>query len=328
MSTLIGWLAAVGAAATIAPSTPTLPSSAGRSGASQASPIGRRAPAPTAFGQRGPRGMTWVPSAGGKQWTNEVVGGQEGSRRLVICRADHAGGKHPGKRVAGKCNFGYGGREIEALKYDVLVAGSISPQWSDTSSQMPAAGAFVSGQYDGRPGHVCRAMYQGNLHPGKVVAGNCNIGYGGKEVILRAYQTLLDPNYTPPAPPMVAKPAVAIQPQVPPVLNVQPPTQSPLERCKNELQNRVAWDDKGSKRWAEANLEALCRNGQGVQPARCFERVMHGNVSWGGGTKWQWKNALELCGGAQNAERTVGCFQRKISKGRPWQTAIAKCKGR
>jgi len=327
MSTLIGWLAAVSAAATIAPpSQPVSPSGGAPAAVEQAQATAGVAPA--AFGQRrGPKGFTWVPSRRGKKWTNEVVGGREGSRRLVICRAQHAGGKHPGKRVAGKCNFGYGGREIEAVKYDVLVAGTANPRWSSTSNQIPAAGAFIAGRYDGRPGHVCRAMHQGSMHPGKVVAGNCNIGYGGKEIIIRRYQTLLDPTYSPPAPPVVAKPPVGIQPQVAPVMNVKPQV-SQLQRCKNAVQGKIAYDYKNNRRWAEKNLNDLCRNGRGRQPAKCFRRVMHGNVNWGGGTQWKWANALNLCGGAQDADRVIKCFKRKVKRGRTWQKAIKKCKGR
>ena len=53
---------------------------------------------------------------------------------------------------------------------------------------------------------------------------------------------------------------------------------------------------------------------------------MHGGINWGGGTKWQWQNALKLCKGTSNAEGTVSCFQAKIAAGERWGQAIAECK--
>jgi hypothetical protein len=38
---------------------------------------------------------------------------------------------------------------------------------------------------------VCRASYQGGVYPGKVVDGNCNIDWGGKEVVLTKFEVLI-----------------------------------------------------------------------------------------------------------------------------------------
>jgi hypothetical protein len=53
---------------------------------------------------------------------------------------------------------------------------------------------------------------------------------------------------------------------------------------------------------------------------------MHGGVNWGGGTKWEWPNALNLCKGTSGADATVSCFQAKIASGARWPQAIAQCK--
>ncbi len=51
---------------------------------------------------------------------NQVAGGRERGRNLYICRASYRGGIHPGKTVSGKCNIGWGGKEISLSKYEVL----------------------------------------------------------------------------------------------------------------------------------------------------------------------------------------------------------------
>jgi len=50
-----------------------------------------------------------------------IRGGIEGERYLVICRANHAGGLHPGKVVDCNCNIGFAGKEIQVVDYEVLV---------------------------------------------------------------------------------------------------------------------------------------------------------------------------------------------------------------
>ena len=93
--------------------------------------------------------------------------------------------------------------------------------------------------------------------------------------------------------------------------------------CIGAAQGRIAWDYKGNKQWAQGNLDRLCRGAATAEPASCFQKVMHGGVNWGGGTQWQWQNAIDLCEQSTNSDRTVQCFQAKVSQG--WQKAIAQC---
>jgi hypothetical protein len=95
--------------------------------------------------------------------------------------------------------------------------------------------------------------------------------------------------------------------------------------CAGALQGRIAWDYAGNTSWARDNVNRLCRAVTSAEPARCFERVMHGGVDWGGGTRWEWGNAIDLCEGSTNASVTVSCFQRRIAERQPWQQAIAAC---
>jgi hypothetical protein len=103
---------------------------------------------------------------------------------------------------------------------------------------------------------------------------------------------------------------------------------SDMSACTEAIQGKVAYDYKGNNRWAENNLAKLCDGAENSkEPARCFERVMHGGVSWGGGTQWQWNNALNLCRGTTDASRRVECFEQKIRQGTKWQAAIDACSG-
>ncbi len=97
--------------------------------------------------------------------------------------------------------------------------------------------------------------------------------------------------------------------------------------CTLALQGRVAWNDQGNTVWAQQNVERLCRGGRAAEPARCFDRVMHGGVDWGGGTRWRWENAITLCQASLSAEGTVACFEAGRAQGLDWQVASARCSG-
>jgi len=125
--------------------------------------------------------LRWV--AKGADATDAVQGGEEDGHPLYVCRASYASGIHPGKVVAGKCNIGYGGKEIVLANYEILVG---SGAWGEPRANY--RGAFVAGTEDGKSVYLCRTAFAGGVHPGKVVAGNCNIGYGGKEKVMPKYE--------------------------------------------------------------------------------------------------------------------------------------------
>lgn len=123
------------------------------------------------------RGTSIVP-------TNAVIAGNENGAPLYACRANHNGGLHPGKVVGESCNFGYGGKEIVSKKFDVLVGGGT---WERVHSNLESA--YPAGaEKTGETLYLCRGEYQGGIHPGKLVAGKCNIGYGRKEISLTDYE--------------------------------------------------------------------------------------------------------------------------------------------
>ena len=135
--------------------------------------------------------VKWVASTGGLP-ADAFIGGSEnnGSRKLAVCRAAYQGGTHPGKVVAGKCNIGWGGKEIVLSAFEVMTNKGVTLAWVRGPS---AEGMIIGGSENNgsRKLAVCRAAYQGGTHPGKVVAGNCNIGWGGKEIVLNAFEVLV-----------------------------------------------------------------------------------------------------------------------------------------
>ena len=102
--------------------------------------------------------------------------------------------------------------------------------------------------------------------------------------------------------------------------------------CRDALQGHIAWDYDGSTVWATANLDRLCAGApRSTEPARCFQTAMHGGVgeggiNWGGGNRWQWQNAVDLCTGVTDANAVIGCFRERIANGTDWQAAIRACR--
>jgi hypothetical protein len=97
--------------------------------------------------------------------------------------------------------------------------------------------------------------------------------------------------------------------------------------CADAVQGEVAWDYEGNTRWSPRNVERLCEGAEDSnEPARCFERVMHGGVNWGGGTRWSWRNAIALCSGSRDAGATVACFEDRVGEA-GWKAAIQACRG-
>ncbi len=131
--------------------------------------------------------LKWVASAGAVP-PNAVMGGQERGRTLPICRGAYQGGTHPGKLVAGKCNIGWGGREITLGSFEILTSNNARLAWVPGPT---AAGMVIGGQEPGRTLPICRGAYQGGTHPGKLVAGKCNIGWGGREITLGSFEVLV-----------------------------------------------------------------------------------------------------------------------------------------
>ena len=108
-----------------------------------------------------------------------------------------------------------------------------------------------------------------------------------------------------------------------------PATRAEKGRCASAVQRKIAWDYAGSKSWSQTNVRKLCAGAESsLQPARCFDRVMHGGVSWGESTRWESTNALELCQGTLDAEATISCFEKRVPARLPPKESISACRWR
>jgi len=137
-----------------------------------------------------------------------------------------------------------------------------------------------------------------------------------------------EPTATPPSPPPPAPPQAPVATPLPPA-PPKPPVATAERACFDLVQDKIAWDYKGSKRWSPTNVQRLCRDTTNAsQPPACFNRVMHGQVNWGGGSRWNWQNAINLCEGTNNSAQTIACFQKGITAKQTWQQAINACQTR
>jgi hypothetical protein len=109
--------------------------------------------------------------------------------RAFIPTASGGSGAQPGKvnYNLGSCRYGYGGKEVAAVGYEVLV-----PHWESASNGAVPPNSFpASIDTDQYPLYPCRASYYGGLQVGKLKQGaGCYIGYGGREVLLKDYEVL------------------------------------------------------------------------------------------------------------------------------------------
>lgn len=126
-----------------------------------------------------------------------VVSGQESGLPLYACRGPLAGGVQVGRYRADfkGCHIGHGGKEVEVSPFEVLGATWIDG--AEGGGRAPlAAGEAVQGgagqAFAPDPAYVCRAAYQGGVHPGVLRANErgCSFGYGGRAITSQNYSVL------------------------------------------------------------------------------------------------------------------------------------------
>lgn len=147
---------------------------------------------PFAYSMKKYRGLHWFPAHFGEPlFHNAVNGGYKSSpySELYVCRGYYKGGVHPGKLYQGRCNIGWGGDEIVLNRYEVLVS-RLPFHWVTASHGNVPRSAIQTGYQQDGPLYTCRVWYNDGLHLGKVVNGNCNIGWGGKEITIPVYEVL------------------------------------------------------------------------------------------------------------------------------------------
>jgi uncharacterized glyoxalase superfamily protein PhnB len=142
---------------------------------------------------------------------------------------------------------------------------------------------------------------------------------------------------TSPAPPEETKPEVATVATAPvaavgppaaaaPMANA-PPAARATTPCAQAVQGKIRLGPKGTRDWPEGSLARLCHGAEtSIEPARCFDELMRGKISWGTSTTWTVSHALSLCAGTRNARQTLDCFASNIDGNETWASAINACR--
>jgi uncharacterized glyoxalase superfamily protein PhnB len=121
--------------------------------------------------------------------------------------------------------------------------------------------------------------------------------------------------------------AAASEPPPAPAAAAAPPPARPSTPCAQAIQGKVRLSPNGSRVWPEASLARLCHGAEtSLEPARCYDELMHGKISWGTGSTWTAAHALILCAGTRNARQTLDCFQTNIAANDTWTSAINACR--
>jgi hypothetical protein len=153
------------------------------------------------FNEKGPRGpATWILNEGKHIPQAAILGGEEKSWKLYICRAFHDGGILLGKAsdvmklgaVIGYCN-----EEIHLPKYEILIGDMNGLRWVQASGRLnvQSLGARpVEGgrENDGTPLYIAQAYHHDATHPGKASEklDGAYIPYDGKEKKVESYRVL------------------------------------------------------------------------------------------------------------------------------------------
>lgn len=150
---------------------------------------------------------------------NRINAGLTGETDVYICHAKFRNlGVHPGTLTPKGCLVSYGGVAYIEKAYQVLTGtGTISwkspnalMQWINPPMPFDGLGPIISrdlpnenvqtapsdtvpiigGHEKGHALYVCRTIVNNEMHVGKVVSGNCNVGFQGRELRQPQYQVL------------------------------------------------------------------------------------------------------------------------------------------
>ncbi len=170
-----------------------------------------------AFSKSLNRQYKWTKGVVGKVPKNAVVAWKNVDGPINICQADYRGGVHPGQLTKQGCKITYGWKAFNESTFKVLTSkkdiswqrssklyrfqyqnqrrtwpiyGGVGPVMLDGNIQELIFRPVIGGHEAGHNIYICRAMYQNDVHVGKVVSSNCNIGVAGKEIRVPDYEVL------------------------------------------------------------------------------------------------------------------------------------------
>jgi hypothetical protein len=129
-------------------------------------------------------------------WDAIVGGTDSDGAPLQVCRANYAGGQHPGKTRKGwySCDIGYGGQELWVSSYETLQPnwewGTLDNAGADPFGYEPTSGGDTQDLW------VCKAgAADGSLQVGKAIDNSgCHVPYGGAEIVISTGWAVLRQN--------------------------------------------------------------------------------------------------------------------------------------
>lgn len=94
------------------------------------------------------------------------------------------------------------------------------------------------------------------------------------------------------------------------------------DQCFNNIQGKIPWNKEKNMNWDPANIKQLCGDTKKPEePGACFLSVQEGQVNWGGGIDWEWKNIINLCAGTNDAKKNRRLFSTSDSQ----RFGLARC---
>jgi hypothetical protein len=141
--------------------------------------------------------LQWVAAKDGIVPSNPIVGGQEPSWPLYVCRTTLLGDILPGKLIRGwACYVASNGGEVASHEYDALTGRDCPTTWENAPSGVIPGNAVQGGTETGQPVFICRANHTegtGGIQIGRSgwsTNHQCIISYGGKSFSYDTFQIL------------------------------------------------------------------------------------------------------------------------------------------
>jgi uncharacterized caspase-like protein len=105
---------------------------------------------------------------------------------FTVCRSEFRGGIHPGRVIGDACHISWGGREYVLPTFEVGHETGGPGRWGPRGGFRPL---IIGHEAGGKPLLLCRTVVgaEGML-PGKVVDGDCDVGFNGVEVVRHEFE--------------------------------------------------------------------------------------------------------------------------------------------
>ena len=107
------------------------------------------------------------------------------------------------------------------------------------------------------------------------------------------------------------------------------PSQTAVElACFDRVQDKIAWNSAGSKRWNPKNIHKLCDGATvAAAPPSCFFSAMFRGSAWGKkpGHKMNWLLATQLCAKTKQVNSPILCLKSRLSANYSLKSAVNAC---